>query len=468
MTFRYRRALAVLGFWAAWLAFTVAALGRAVTEPLWSVLAVLAASCGLLAASAVHLVRPKRALTVSPGGVRGMLSLQPWGDIEKVELRGTERWPSVRLRSKRRLRSIGLAQWLVTGAAVDGVAQAATAAGVVVEDRRRPTSAGARVLHVGGLAVSAVGLVALTLLMVVPGLWVEGAGTVIEAHGRLRTAGQRERGQSGGEVLILTVHEGPASVEDVLGRRGSDRFAWRSPWWSGGDNRRTPQDDTAEESAVAAGLRCAGRPVAVEPGGVRVGRVAARLAGRVRTGDRTVAVAGALVAYPEDVFAAVAGMEPGREVTFSLTGADGETRSAQVVLARSPDGPVVPAGVELLRGPVRVTTPESAPAFDLDDTTGDSAGLAMAITVVDSSRTGGLVPKGAKVAVTGSVSPDGLVGPVGGVRFKAAAARDAGATVLLVPATQVAVAVAVAGDGLRVVGVRTVSDALQALGGTPC
>jgi PDZ domain-containing protein len=67
------------------------------------------------------------------------------------------------------------------------------------------------------------------------------------------------------------------------------------------------------------------------------------------------------------------------------------------------------------------------------------------------------------VAVTGTISGDGTVGPVGGTGQKAAAVRAAGMSLFLVPSADYEAAVARAGDDLEVVAVDNVEEALAAL-----
>jgi PDZ domain-containing protein len=76
------------------------------------------------------------------------------------------------------------------------------------------------------------------------------------------------------------------------------------------------------------------------------------------------------------------------------------------------------------------------------------------------------------IAGTGTIDADGNVGPIGGVLLKMITAREAGATVFLVPADNCAEALTQVPDGLHLVKVATLDDATQALatlreGGTP-
>lgn len=99
---------------------------------------------------------------------------------------------------------------------------------------------------------------------------------------------------------------------------------------------------------------------------------------------------------------------------------------------------------------------------------GPSAGLAMTLGVMDAlskvSITGG-----SKVAATGTIDPEGQVGPVGGVPEKTIAVESAGATLFLVPPANYGEAKSAASPGLKVVAVSTLDQALaaiRAVGGT--
>lgn len=65
------------------------------------------------------------------------------------------------------------------------------------------------------------------------------------------------------------------------------------------------------------------------------------------------------------------------------------------------------------------------------------------------------------------IDVDGQVGPVVGVRAKADAAAVDGASLFLVPAPQVG-EVGPVGPSMRVIGVRSLDDALRAVGGAGC
>ena len=99
---------------------------------------------------------------------------------------------------------------------------------------------------------------------------------------------------------------------------------------------------------------------------------------------------------------------------------------------------------------------------NVQDVGGPSAGLMLTLGIIDQ-----LTPvqenAGAHVAGTGTIDVDGTVGPIGGIRQKLAGARAAGATVFLVPADNCAEALLQVPDGLRLVKVTDVDDALSGM-----
>lgn len=107
------------------------------------------------------------------------------------------------------------------------------------------------------------------------------------------------------------------------------------------------------------------------------------------------------------------------------------------------------------------------------DIGGPSAGLAFTLALLDELTKGNLMGNGGVVA-TGTINEDGVVGAIGGLRQKAVAAKDSGARLFLVPADQPASEIESArravGQGLTIVSVATLDEALEALranGGDP-
>ncbi|GGQ30669.1 hypothetical protein [Streptomyces roseolilacinus] len=102
----------------------------------------------------------------------------------------------------------------------------------------------------------------------------------------------------------------------------------------------------------------------------------------------------------------------------------------------------------------------------LADVGGPSAGLLFSLGIVDKlvgDGEGGDLTGGEVVAGTGTIDPDGTVGAVGGVSLKTQAAARDGATVFLVPRAECGDALATRPDGLRLVPVATLKDAVASL-----
>jgi PDZ domain-containing protein len=93
---------------------------------------------------------------------------------------------------------------------------------------------------------------------------------------------------------------------------------------------------------------------------------------------------------------------------------------------------------------------------------GPSAGLAFTLAVLD-VLTPGELTGGHKVAVTGTIELDGSVGLIGGAAQKGITVRDSGYEVFLVPEAEVDEVREAVGDDVRVIGVSTLDDALEAL-----
>jgi PDZ domain-containing protein len=93
---------------------------------------------------------------------------------------------------------------------------------------------------------------------------------------------------------------------------------------------------------------------------------------------------------------------------------------------------------------------------------GPSAGLIYALAIVDMLDSDDLAA-GRVIAATGELRPDASVGRVGFVRLKAQAARDGGAAVFLVPASQRAEA---RQRGMTVLGVASLKGAVRSLSET--
>jgi PDZ domain-containing protein len=138
----------------------------------------------------------------------------------------------------------------------------------------------------------------------------------------------------------------------------------------------------------------------------------------------------------------------GEEQTVSITPKETEVDGEKTLLL----------GVNLITDydfPIDVT-------IQLNNVGGPSAGMMFALGIIDT-----LTPEqlngGQNVAGTGTITADGEVGPIGGIRQKLFGAKDAGAEWFLAPDANCDEVVGHVPDGLQVFAVETLDDALDAL-----
>ncbi|MFB0836527.1 PDZ domain-containing protein [Arthrobacter sp. E44] len=100
--------------------------------------------------------------------------------------------------------------------------------------------------------------------------------------------------------------------------------------------------------------------------------------------------------------------------------------------------------------------------ISLDKVGGPSAGLMFSLGIIDTVTPGDLTG-GKHIAGTGTISPEGTVGPIGGIGQKMRGARSAGATLFLAPAGNCDEVAGHVPDGLQVVRVQNLAEARHAV-----
>lgn len=448
----------------------VVLLAWAVGEAPTPVRSLFAALFVIVVAHAARLRATRRLATVGAVGVDvARWGLLPWGEVAQVRI-----WrPRSRLPFMTRARRLEFMP--VTGPAPpalreDRVAPARLEDAVVAvvhrfspvpvryegpeasatrADRARPWSQ----------RLGVAGVVAVSLAMVpVPGYEVRGpasASRVTVAVG----AGEDRRVVRSHRIHYLAVWTLPAFVGAALWTKfaAEGTLVHDESGFARDDLQRAARVDNAAAAtaAVAAALRHLGCE-AVVTSGVEVIAVADRSPARaaVRPGDVIVAVDGEPTpdrrALEQRLLA-----RPGPAVL--TVGSDGGLVGLRPV--RVPTRTEL--GLLLANSAVEVAGTRS-PEVALDVSSrlgGPSSGLAWALSVLealDTSKTPGPV-----VAATGTIRPDGAVGPVGDIEVKAAAGRRLAADVMLVPVGQEDKARRRSGPNLRVVPVRTLGEAAR-------
>ena len=233
--------------------------------------------------------------------------------------------------------------------------------------------------------------------------------------------------------------------------------------------------NTSKQSAVVVALRRLGYTIPERGKGALIRTLAGPevpVAGVLQAGDTVVAIDGKPTTLAQDAVAVLQTRKAGDSLGLSVvSAAGGEPRIETVTLGSRTADSCVRGVVAGATGCLGVELGTRGQEFDLPfevsiDTQGiggPSAGLAFALALLD-QLTPGELTGGKKVAVTGTIDIDGMVGDVGGVRQKTAAVRASGADVFLVPPGEFAFAKARAGKKLQVIAVRNLDEALAALG----
>jgi PDZ domain-containing protein len=225
------------------------------------------------------------------------------------------------------------------------------------------------------------------------------------------------------------------------------------------DRQNTVDMDTSKTNATVVALRELGYKV--EPTGTQVQEVAsdAPAAGKLRVADEILRVDGHRVRTTEEVRQAIGRHRPGDRVTVQVR--RGHSDLDVTVGTRAADDPPGRAQIGVVlrelfgRLPVEVS-------IDTEGIGGPSAGLMFALSILDKLTKEDLTG-GRRIAGTGEIFLDGRVGRIGGISEKLVAARRQGATVFLVPDGNCAEARRAVPDGLHLVRVATLNDALAYL-----
>jgi Lon-like protease len=178
-------------------------------------------------------------------------------------------------------------------------------------------------------------------------------------------------------------------------------------------------------------------------------------AGVLKDGDQIVAVDGTPVTCRASAGALIKAKPVGSHLALTVRRA-GKFRKINLRTASYQGQPVI--GVNLVESfvfPFKVT-------INIGNIGGPSAGMMFALAMIDKLTPANLTG-GKFIAGTGEIEVGGQVDPIGGIQQKMAAARAAGATIFLTPASNCADTRGAVPAGLRLVKVSTLRGAIAAL-----
>jgi PDZ domain-containing protein len=178
----------------------------------------------------------------------------------------------------------------------------------------------------------------------------------------------------------------------------------------------------------------------------------------LKAGDQFVSVAGTPVTEDAGLRKILTAHQAGDRLPAVVQRAGKQVPVTLLLQPPAADSSTPRIGITVIQGcllPFQVT-------LSLTGIGGPSAGLMFSLGIIDKISTHDLT-RGRFIAGTGTIEPSGKVGPIGGIALKMIAARRAGATLFLAPATNCTEVRGNVPGGLEVVKVSSLHDAISSL-----
>lgn len=324
--------------------------------------------------------------------------------------------------------------------------------------------------------VGGVGTIVLLFLIPTPYIVYE-PGSVASTRPMVHTAAETEEE---GVFLLTTVRWTYANVlkyvtayydkdEEILEKDAVTRGASRSDYI----RRQNLSMRASHSNAIEAAYRLLDIPYAIQSEEIVVYGVMKGLSadGVLRPGDRIVGIDGRPVRESDDLAAVLEGKSAGDEVTVTYRREDAE-HERRLVLRALPDTEPPRPGMGItfdVMQSVVSARPEHRVSIEAGDIGGPSAGIMFALEIYN-RLTKEDWTKGYVIAGTGEISPDGTVGPIGGVVHKVTGAHRRGADIFFVPRSNAEAAerkAAELGTAMDIVPVGSLREAVDYLEALP-
>ena len=228
--------------------------------------------------------------------------------------------------------------------------------------------------------------------------------------------------------------------------------------WQAADLRAM---DSSQRVAQAVAERALGMNVGIKRLGLTVTyvdpRYPAAKAG-VQAGEVLRKVDGQRVISSQDLQRATADVDAGDTAAYTFSGLG--TREIRTVAEPGTGRGIIGIGIA---DSARITHIPVKVKFNTENIGGPSAGLAFSLEIYD-SLSGRHLLDGHRIAVTGEISLDGSVQPIGGVTQKTLGAIDAGADTFIVPkGDNYRDALAASKGRIKIIGVSSFNQALRVI-----
>lgn len=283
---------------------------------------------------------------------------------------------------------------------------------------------------------------------------------------------QAQGGSSHGDISGVLIFERPAFPIDWLYAKLFKDYTFEKIETLGMSLGEYNQEvRTMKEDANAAGSAIAFQKVGLGKGitsdGVRITAVLknTKAAEVLQPSDVITALNGQPITMIQELSERMHGIKPGESIRLSVIRNKSKVELT-VATRTSTDDPVRASIGIMIVGELKYDIPDLVTYHNyLLHEGGPSHGAMLALTLIDQLTPCG-VTYGHHVAGTGTIEPDGSVGPVGGLVQKAYTVGRTNADVFFVPVSNEADARRGAGD-LRIVPVRTLDDILNWLKSNP-
>ena len=224
-------------------------------------------------------------------------------------------------------------------------------------------------------------------------------------------------------IAKLSKYQELYPVEDIRAENESDEEY---------NIRQLHMMDNSKTSAIEVAYKKAGKPVNYNYKGVYVLRTMEGMPaeGKLKPGDLVFQVDGNAFESSEEFIEYISSKKPGDTVELSYK-RNGKTNTAKVPLKALDDGsdrPVV--GIQLVDDKEIDVEPDVT--VQSDEIGGPSAGFMFSLEIYNQLVEEDLT-KGYEIAGTGTMSPNGTVGRIGGIQQKVVAADKAGAEIFFAP-----------------------------------
>lgn len=188
-------------------------------------------------------------------------------------------------------------------------------------------------------------------------------------------------------------------------------------------------------------------------------------AGKLKVGDLLVAVAGKTATTTSGFIDLVRSAEPGAPLPLTVLRAGSRKKVSVTTRADETNPRQSRIGAGLSSSPeIKLVLPFDVDYRLSDNIGGPSAGMIFALALYDLLTPGSLTG-GEMIAGSGEITPEGVVGPIGGISQKLVSAQRDGAKLFLVAQENCAEALGAHydPDTLRLVKIHTLEDAIQAV-----